>query len=120
VGAGVSAARRRCRNPGSPAALTVSKKPQRPHRSKPSSLQKSQGDSAGPALAEQADNGWTLDYLTAAYLPRIVDGSFAVDLRAWSVRGLPGDGVQWQVRPLAVAVPGALTGDAASQSVNSK
>jgi hypothetical protein len=65
-----------------------------------------------PTLAFQADGSWKLDFLSVVYRPQIVDGGFGgfgVDLRSWTVRRLAGDGVEWQSRPLAVDVPGALS-----------
>jgi hypothetical protein len=64
---------------------------------------------AAPMFSEEADGGWKLNFLTVRYRPHIVDGAFAVDLRGWTVRHLPGDGVEWQSRPLAVDVAGALS-----------
>jgi hypothetical protein len=69
-----------------------------------------------PTLDEQTGGGWELRYLTAAYVPHGGAGSLGVDLRAWSVRGTPGDGVEWQVRPLALQVQGALRTSTLPQS----
>ncbi|MBV9577739.1 MAG: hypothetical protein JO057_04015, partial [Chloroflexi bacterium] len=66
-------------------------------------------DADAPSFSTQPAGGWTLDFVSVAYRPHIVDGDFGVDLRAWTVRHLAGDGVEWQSRPLAVDVPGALS-----------
>jgi hypothetical protein len=79
-------------------------------------LQALRGASADPAPPRRvlAGGGWELRFLAAA-AAGARGGQVAYDLREWTVRRLDGDGVEWQVRPLALGVVGALrqrgTGD---------
>ena len=65
------------------------------------------GTDAFPPRLVPDDGGWELRFLAVAAAGASA-GQVAYDLREWTVRRLAGDGVEWQVRPLALGVPGAL------------
>jgi hypothetical protein len=62
-----------------------------------------------PQLSRSA-SGWELRFLAAAASGGASAKEVPYDIREWTVRGLIEDGVEWQVRPITVRVPGAVRG----------